>query len=75
MNRAERGCTAPTFVAGTETAELTSIVTGRRRSLFADDMAASRADVAGKIGKRRDSGFHDIGIRHGMVGRHRPDSD
>ena len=41
MNRADRASTARPFIAGTETAELTAIVTGRTNSLFASDLEAS----------------------------------
>jgi FlaA1/EpsC-like NDP-sugar epimerase len=43
----------PAFMAGTETAELTSIVTGRTASLFASDLEASRDAIAGKVRGRR----------------------
>src|ERR1700719_2505506 len=53
MNRADRASTARPFVAGTETAELTAIVTGRTSSLFANDLEASRERVIAKLRDRR----------------------
>ncbi len=52
MNRADRAST-PACLAGTETAELTAIVTGRTASLFAGDLAASRDAITAKIHGRR----------------------
>jgi nucleoside-diphosphate-sugar epimerase len=52
MNRADRA-NAPAFVAGTETAELTSVVIGRTASLFARDVAESRDAISAKIRGRR----------------------
>jgi nucleoside-diphosphate-sugar epimerase len=49
MNRADRANQARPFIAGTETAELTSIVTGRTGSLFASDLAASSDHVFAKV--------------------------
>ena len=53
MNRADRASTARPFIAGTETAELTAIVTGRTNSLFASDLEASRDRVLAKVRDRR----------------------
>jgi FlaA1/EpsC-like NDP-sugar epimerase len=53
MNRADRASTARPFIAGTETAELTAIVTGRTNSLFASDLKASSARVLAKVRDRR----------------------
>jgi nucleoside-diphosphate-sugar epimerase len=53
MNRADRTSTARPFIAGTETAELTSIVTGRTDSLFAGDLEASCERVVAKVRDRR----------------------
>ena len=53
MNRADRASKARPFMAGTETAELTSIVTGRTDSLFASDLAASSDHILAKIRGRR----------------------
>ena len=53
MNRADRASTAYPFIAGTETAELTAIVTGRANSLFASDLEASRDRVLAKVRDRR----------------------
>jgi nucleoside-diphosphate-sugar epimerase len=53
MNRADRTGKAPAFAAGTETAELTAIVTGRRDSLFAGDLATGRDAVTAKVQGRR----------------------
>jgi nucleoside-diphosphate-sugar epimerase len=53
MNRADRANQARPFIAGTETAELTSIVTGRTGSLFASDLAASSDHVVAKVRDRR----------------------
>jgi nucleoside-diphosphate-sugar epimerase len=53
MNRADRASTARPFVAGTETAELTAIVTGRTNSLFASDLEASSEPVLAKVRDRR----------------------
>jgi nucleoside-diphosphate-sugar epimerase len=53
MNRADRANQARPFIAGTETAELTSIVTGRTGSLFASDLAASSEHVFAKVRDRR----------------------
>src|SRR5580698_1502084 len=53
MNRADRADTARPFIAGTETAELTSIVTGRADSLFARDLEASSDRVVAKVRDRR----------------------
>jgi nucleoside-diphosphate-sugar epimerase len=53
MNRPDRASTARPFVAGTETAELTAIVTGRTNSLFASDLEASRDRVLAKVRDRR----------------------
>jgi FlaA1/EpsC-like NDP-sugar epimerase len=52
MNRAARA-TAPAFSTETDTAELTSIVTGRTASLFARDLAASCDAIAEKVCGRR----------------------
>jgi nucleoside-diphosphate-sugar epimerase len=49
MNRADRANQARPFIAGTETAELTSIVTGRTGSLFASDLAAGSDHVFAKV--------------------------
>jgi len=53
MNRPDRASTARPFIAGTETAELTAIVTGRTNSLFASDLEASRDRVLAKVRDRR----------------------
>ena len=53
MNRADRANTARPFIAGTETAELTAIVTGRTDSLFANDLQASSDRVSAKVRDRR----------------------
>src|SRR5579862_3779546 len=53
MNRADRANLARPFIAGTDTAELTSIVTGRTESLFASDLEASRDRVFAKVRDRR----------------------
>src|SRR5580704_5847754 len=53
MNTANRADTARPFIAGTDTAELTSIVTGRTNSLFASDLEASRDRVLAKVRGRR----------------------
>jgi len=53
MNRADRATMARPFVAGTETAELTAIVTGRPGSLFAGDLEASRDRVSANMRDRR----------------------
>jgi FlaA1/EpsC-like NDP-sugar epimerase len=53
MKRADRANTARPFIAGTETAELTSIVTGRTDSLFASDLEASSDRVFAKVRDRR----------------------
>jgi FlaA1/EpsC-like NDP-sugar epimerase len=53
MNRLHRTASAPAFMAGTESAELTAIVTGRSASLFADDVAASRDAIGAKLRGRR----------------------
>ena len=53
MNRADRADMARPFIAGTETAELTSIVTGRTESLFAADLKASGDRVFAKMRDRR----------------------
>ena len=53
MNGADLAGTARPFIAGTETAELTSIVTGRTESLFADDLKASSDCVFAKVRDRR----------------------
>lgn len=53
MNRADRASTAHPFIAGTETAELTAIVTGRANSLFASDLEASSEPVLAKVRGRR----------------------
>jgi nucleoside-diphosphate-sugar epimerase len=53
MNKADRASTAHPFIAGTETAELTAIVTGRTNSLFASDLEASRDRVLAKVRDRR----------------------
>jgi nucleoside-diphosphate-sugar epimerase len=53
MNRPDRASTARPFIAGTETAELTAIVTGRTKSLFANDLEASRDRVLAKVRDRR----------------------
>lgn len=53
MNRADRADTARPFIAGTDTAELTSIVTGRTESLFARDLEASSDRVLAKVRDRR----------------------
>ena len=53
MNTADRADTARPFIAGTDTAELTSIVTGRTELLFASDLAASSDRVLAKVRGRR----------------------
>jgi nucleoside-diphosphate-sugar epimerase len=53
MNRADRADMARPLIAGTETAELTSIVTGRTDSLFAGDLEASGDRVFAKVRDRR----------------------
>ena len=53
MNRADRASTAHPFIAGTETAELTAIVTGRTNSLFASDLEACSEPVLAKVHDRR----------------------
>jgi nucleoside-diphosphate-sugar epimerase len=53
MNRADRANAAGHFVAGTETVDLTSIVTGRADSLFARDLEASSDRVVAKVRDRR----------------------
>jgi nucleoside-diphosphate-sugar epimerase len=53
MNRPDRASTARSFIAGTETAELTAVVTGRTNSLFASDLEASRDRVVAKVRDRR----------------------
>ena len=53
MNRADRASTAHPFIAGAETTELTSIVTGRTKSLFAGDLEVSSEPVLAKIRDRR----------------------
>ena len=53
MNKADRASAAHPFIAGTETAELTAIVTGRTTSLFASDLEASREHVLAKVRDRR----------------------
>jgi nucleoside-diphosphate-sugar epimerase len=53
MNRADRASTARPFIAGTETAELTAIVTGRTNSLFASDLETSSDRVLAKVRDRR----------------------
>src|SRR5580700_3911214 len=53
MNRADRANAARPFVAGTETVDLTSIVTGRADSLFARDLEASSDRVVAKVRDRR----------------------
>jgi nucleoside-diphosphate-sugar epimerase len=53
MNRADRATMARPFIAGTETAELTAMVTGRTDSLFASDLAESRDRVSAKMRDRR----------------------
>src|ERR1700730_15992483 len=53
MNTADRARPARRFIAGTETAELTAIVTGRTNSLFASDLEASSAPVLAKVRDRR----------------------
>jgi nucleoside-diphosphate-sugar epimerase len=53
MNGAGRGNKTHTFIAGTVTAELTSIVTGRANSLFASDLAASSDHIIAKARGRR----------------------
>src|ERR1700731_1838156 len=52
MNTADRANKARPFIAGTETAELTSIVTGPADSLFASDLEASRDRVFAKVRDR-----------------------
>jgi nucleoside-diphosphate-sugar epimerase len=53
MNRADHAKGARPFIAGTETAELAAIVTGRNFSLFASDLEASRDRVLAKVRDRR----------------------
>jgi len=53
MNKADRASAAHPFIAGTETAELTAIVTGRTTSLFASDLEASGEPVLAKLRDRR----------------------
>src|SRR4029077_11224782 len=53
MNRADRATMARPFIAGTETAELTAIVTGRTDSLFASDLAERHDRVSAKMRDRR----------------------
>jgi FlaA1/EpsC-like NDP-sugar epimerase len=53
MNGADRANTVRPFIAGTETAELTSIVRGRTFSLFAGDLEASGDRVLAKVRDRR----------------------
>ena len=53
MNKADRASAAHPFIAGTETAELTAIVTGRTNSLFASDLEASSEPVLAKVRDRR----------------------
>jgi nucleoside-diphosphate-sugar epimerase len=53
MNKADRASAAHPFIAGTETAELTAIVTGRTNSLFASDLEASSEPVLAKLRDRR----------------------
>ena len=53
MNRADRANATGHFVAGTETVDMTSIVTGRADSLFARDLEASSDRVVAKVRDRR----------------------
>ena len=53
MNKADRASKAHPFIAGTETAELTAIVTGRTNSLFAGDLEASSEPVLATVRDRR----------------------
>src|ERR1700676_585140 len=53
MNMADRANKPRPFIAGTETAELTSIVTGRTDSLFAGDLEASSDRVFAKVRDHR----------------------
>jgi nucleoside-diphosphate-sugar epimerase len=53
MSRADLANEARPFIAGTETAELTAIVTGRTDSLFAGDLEASSDRVLAKVRDRR----------------------
>jgi nucleoside-diphosphate-sugar epimerase len=53
MNKADRASAPHPFIAGTETAELTAIVTGRTTSLFASDLEASSEPVLAKLRDRR----------------------
>jgi len=53
MNMADRANQARPFIGGTESAELTSIVTGRTDSLFAKDLEASGDRVFAKVRDRR----------------------
>jgi nucleoside-diphosphate-sugar epimerase len=53
MNRVDRADKARPFIAGTEIAELTSIVTGRTNSLFASDLEASGERVVARMRDRR----------------------
>ena len=53
MNRADRENLVRPFIAGTETAELTAIVTGRTDSLFANDLEASGDRASAKMRDRR----------------------
>jgi nucleoside-diphosphate-sugar epimerase len=53
MNGASRANRVPAFIAGTETAALTSIVTGRLQSLFASDLEQSGDSVLAKLRGRR----------------------
>src|SRR6202040_1278910 len=53
MNRADRENLVRPFIAGTETAELTAIVTGRTDSLFANDLEASSDRASAKMRDRR----------------------
>jgi FlaA1/EpsC-like NDP-sugar epimerase len=53
MNMADRANQARPFIGGTESAELTAIVTGRTDSLFAKDLEASSDRVFAKVRDRR----------------------
>jgi nucleoside-diphosphate-sugar epimerase len=53
MNGADRANTVRPFIAGTETAELTSIVRGRTDSLFAGDLEASSDRIFDKVRDHR----------------------
>src|ERR1700746_3342938 len=53
MNRADRANKAHPFIAGTETAELTAIVTAATNSLFASDREVSSEPVLAKVRDRR----------------------